>query len=515
MLIRRKNKYLLFFVTAISLLLFFRVASAGILINEIMYDPAGTDSGREWIEIENTDSASIDVTGWKFADVVADGTISNHNLYVPPDHGGVGGMTISAGSFAILAADALTFLGEYSGSSGTVIDTTISNFGQQEGRTYCAKLFNKDGTEIDSVCYTIGIGAKDDGNSLQKIDGVWKASKPTPGALNVFSDSGNNGGTDQNENQTTATSSQNSTQQTQTSSSSSGSGGWPVEPQILAKISGETVAIVGAEAIYRGQTLGLDKKPLINARFLWNFGDGGSKEGETVAHIYSFPGNYTVVLDVSSDKYSASDRIKVKAVVPEIIISKIVFGADGAVEISNNSNYELNLSYWKINSNGGVFIMPKNTILAPKSSLIFPSKITGLSVGDDTALFFPNGSLLTRYESAGKIVGVENKSQVAVPVISVSKKESTANNKSVELKAESAPAGKASAGPSDASDSSGLSAGVGNISENSNNSPIYKWLLAILGLSVVAGFSVFFFKTEKEINAKKAEEITDIKIIED
>lgn len=40
-------------------------AHANIVINELCYDPAGTDSGWEWIEIYNSGSQSISMEGWK------------------------------------------------------------------------------------------------------------------------------------------------------------------------------------------------------------------------------------------------------------------------------------------------------------------------------------------------------------------------------------------------------------------------------------------------------------------
>ena len=40
-------------------------ASAGLLINEILYDAAGADDGLEWVEICNSGSSAIDLTGYQ------------------------------------------------------------------------------------------------------------------------------------------------------------------------------------------------------------------------------------------------------------------------------------------------------------------------------------------------------------------------------------------------------------------------------------------------------------------
>ena len=46
-----------------------------VAINEIMYNPDGSDSGREWIELYNDADYDIDISGWKFYE-----SNSNHGL---------------------------------------------------------------------------------------------------------------------------------------------------------------------------------------------------------------------------------------------------------------------------------------------------------------------------------------------------------------------------------------------------------------------------------------------------
>ena len=105
-------------------ILFPMFAHATVIITEIMYDvptSIGADDTREWIEIANTSSSTVDLTGWKFNDG------ANHMLNIPPTNGGTGSLILSAGGVAILAANATTFLQNlYPSFSGTVIDTTMS-----------------------------------------------------------------------------------------------------------------------------------------------------------------------------------------------------------------------------------------------------------------------------------------------------------------------------------------------------------------------------------------------------
>ena len=37
--------------------------TTGVVINEFLYDPAGTDTGHEWIELYNSGS-TVDISGW-------------------------------------------------------------------------------------------------------------------------------------------------------------------------------------------------------------------------------------------------------------------------------------------------------------------------------------------------------------------------------------------------------------------------------------------------------------------
>ncbi len=41
------------------------IVEAGLVINEIMYDPAGSDGAREWIEVFNDTTSSLDLTTYK------------------------------------------------------------------------------------------------------------------------------------------------------------------------------------------------------------------------------------------------------------------------------------------------------------------------------------------------------------------------------------------------------------------------------------------------------------------
>ncbi len=148
------------------------IAHAAITITEIMYDPKGADTKREWIEIHNAGAEGIDLSGYTFVDT------SNHRLNVPPKNGGIGSMVLMPGTFAIIAADAATFTREY--PTITPVIDSVMNVRNTEG--YVA--LNTSSTTV-GITYTKALGAAGDGDSLQYTNGAWIHAMPTPGAANA------------------------------------------------------------------------------------------------------------------------------------------------------------------------------------------------------------------------------------------------------------------------------------------------------------------------------------------
>ena len=83
-------------------------------ISEVMYNPSGSDTGREWIEIYS--DSTVNLSGWKLV------TDANHILNKPPENGGMGLMMLESGSYAIIAQDSYKFLADYPAYSRTLID---------------------------------------------------------------------------------------------------------------------------------------------------------------------------------------------------------------------------------------------------------------------------------------------------------------------------------------------------------------------------------------------------------
>ena len=126
----------------------------GILINEIMYHPEHDELsfepeplGLEYIELFNTGTSAVDLSGWRFVDGVS--------FQIPAD------TIIGAGGYLVIAADSAAFGAEYPTVNNVVGGWTgkLSNKGEE------ITLVNSIGTVIDSVEYA------DEGDWAQRLLG--------------------------------------------------------------------------------------------------------------------------------------------------------------------------------------------------------------------------------------------------------------------------------------------------------------------------------------------------------
>src|SRR5438094_4176197 len=81
-------------------------APGGVVINEIMYHPGSTNVLEEWIELHNSGSTNVNLSGWRIA--------KGLQFTFPTN------TTIAAGGFLVLAADAPTFAAKYPGVANAV-----------------------------------------------------------------------------------------------------------------------------------------------------------------------------------------------------------------------------------------------------------------------------------------------------------------------------------------------------------------------------------------------------------
>jgi hypothetical protein len=111
-----------------------------IVINEIMYDPAGTETWYEWIELYNNGTKAIDVSGW-----VLNGTIGASDTILSG--------TMDIGGYMVLAKNVSAFQARYPAATCTIIKgnwTALANSGDW------VNLSDATGSIVDSVYYPGG-----------------------------------------------------------------------------------------------------------------------------------------------------------------------------------------------------------------------------------------------------------------------------------------------------------------------------------------------------------------------
>lgn len=158
-----------------------------IVINEIMYNPQGTEGYRDWVEIYNRSGRDINLTGWRFFD--GDGTGKHEFNFFQ------GGSTIPAGGYVILVDSATVFLNDYANNASSKTWIIIDTVGKLSDTDTLILYYSDLSTIVSSVTYSKTWNNNVEGKSIEKISpegtendpGNWQESsdvKGTPGARN-------------------------------------------------------------------------------------------------------------------------------------------------------------------------------------------------------------------------------------------------------------------------------------------------------------------------------------------
>ncbi len=367
--------HILFFACAVFIP---KMSLAALSVNEIMYDPPGSDTNHEWIEIVNDGDVPIDISGWK----LFEGT-SNHALISV-----LGSTTIPAHGFAVIADNATTFQTDWPTFGGVLFDSVFSL--ANSGETFSLK--DSSGAVINEVTYTSASGANGDGESLVGADAVWVAAIATPGAINVPPNEENPADEqdDENENGNNTTNTENETQQ-----NSGGAASTPkAQKTITAKIGIPVGTILYDSSItLSAEIIGIDGVPVKHGYIVWNFGDG---EGLTtintnpVMHIYNYPGRYVVQIIYYENIYDREPKVTSRTTIT-VTPPKIEFSDNGLTfSLKNSGKTEIDISFWKIQSADYHFIFPEGTYLLASGLIILEKKKIGLPDIPGYRLMYPN-----------------------------------------------------------------------------------------------------------------------------
>lgn len=361
------------------------ITQAQVVISEIMYDVEGSDSKREWVEVFNAGNASVDLTEWRLFEADVDHRITETaSVHVP------------AGAYAIIADNPTEFLKDNVGYAGLLFDSSFSL--SNSGETLI--LRDADLVDKDTVVYTPVDGLNDAGQrTLHRpnvASAMFSVGTPTPGSGTLSADT--NVADDQVDVEEDVTQKEEDTATKSTNEATSVSSVFvPPEPEIYAYAGKNMTVVVGADVILEGRA-STKSGVLIDpntVRFRWNFGDGETKDGRTVSHVWSHPGRYAVVLDIAQDIFAATHMIVVTAREADITLAV----DDGDMVISNESGSNLDLSHWHLRARGLHFTIPEHTILLAGGMIRFAPKVTHLDVNDPEAvLLYPNGTVAEEVE---------------------------------------------------------------------------------------------------------------------
>ncbi len=358
--------------------------SAAIIFNEVMYNPSGTDTGREWLEIYNTGPDSVDITTLKLFE-----NSVNHKITA---YSGINSITI--GQYAIIVDNPEKFLADFN-FSGIIFDSAFSlnNTGEE------IKLLNSGGEEIDTLIYSLELGGNDTGNSLQLNDLGWIPAGPTPGTINAAEAVNENSG-DESETENSNSGSEDSSDTT----TETGSGSVHEEqtditnykPTLKLKVSAGRERFVSTNGEFELVAVhNQEKNSRIRAK--WSMGNGHEIRGRKVTYKYDRAGEYEVVLTANLGEDEAISRTKIHVSDPNIKYALSDSGKGVDLLLKNFGGKELNISGYRVENKGRDYVFARDTIIGSGRTLTLSENTTGLAHNSEIVVYFPNGDKLETF----------------------------------------------------------------------------------------------------------------------
>jgi hypothetical protein len=352
--------------------------SSALQITEVQFQPSGTESGREWVEIVNDSAISVDLSDYRFFE-----SNSQHRLTA------ISSAILEPGEYAVVIQDVAKFFADFPNFTGKAFTSSFSlvNYGEP-----LAFRSSAGGPTVASYTYSPSTTGAGDGLSEQLVSGTWTKGALSPGAENVAQIPVEPVATTTTEIVATTSTTTNVVTATVTEIVEIPKivyvqkSYWPTSEKIYVSAGENKLAITGSEVKFLGRVLDGDKKTSITTgEFHWSFGDGyemlGSRETK---HVYRFPGEYTAIFQASSGDKLEEDRIYVKVVNPDVTLQ---MGRDDIdyIQITNSNNEELKLDglqLVQLDVNGLVvkrFSLPKNFSVLPERSVKIAQDLTGFA----------------------------------------------------------------------------------------------------------------------------------------
>lgn len=368
----------------LSLFLLPNLTNAQIILSEIMFDPDGSDSGREWIEVQNISDNPIDISGYKLLE-----NNINHKINLIQ-----GNAVLDAGDYAIWADNTEKFLLDYPDYAGILYDSAFSlnNSGED------LKIIDSAGNIQDEFLYNAEI-MLDDGHSIQFNGEIWISNLPTVGSQNhnqnldpVSGDSDSNSGSSGGG--TVGNTSDISTHNNQVELSN-------YKPKEKLQVSIGRDRKIGINSIFQ-IIPEFNSDDLEKVHNYWSLGNGSSKKGDVLKYAYKKAGIYNLVLNTKTKNEQAVSRIKIHVIDIKVDIMLITSGKLVDVKLINKTNSEVNLGDFQIIFGKQDFVLASDTILDANAELIIGSEITNFQldanleeiIKSPLRLVYPDGSVV-------------------------------------------------------------------------------------------------------------------------
>lgn len=351
--------------------------SQALVINEIMSNPIGDDGGREWIEVYNNSSSTIDIATLTLS--IKGGSFVSA---IPLS----GGTSVSPWGYAIVGSTvsgATKFLQDYPTYSGPLLRSSMS-------------LVNTGVTSVEikvgdvSVDTLSSYTAAKEGLTYSRFTGGFANGNPTPGAENKTAM------TEESSPSSTNTSSTTAIQATIAQASI------PIS-DIVLYLPQDKLVVAGAESTFSIFGLTRAGNTIENLSYVWAYGDGGQGVGSSTQYRYVYPGRYIAQVEGGNGHVFGTGRMNVRVVAPDISIVSVGTGKYGAyVDIENSNSYDLDFSQWRLMIDGASFPFPKNTLISSGgitrfSGLAMGFASTTISNASVVKIVFPNLEEVTKY----------------------------------------------------------------------------------------------------------------------
>jgi hypothetical protein len=352
-------------------------AHAAVVISEVAWMGTSVSANAEWIELQNTGSESVNLSGWILTsatgapNIALSGSIAGSGYYLLERTSDASVPTVSADQIysGALANTGLTLL--LKDQTGATVDTVV-------GGTDWASIGGDNTTK----------------QTPQRTGNFWTTADPTPRAQNV---TGSSGGGDTATPDPIASTTDPLTPQPSLggSSISRGSSGNPV-PKLYIDAGPGRILTAGADTIFSAYVYDSDGTVRRDAELSWSFGDGAQADGDEVTHAYLLPGTYTVSIAARAGKSHTVSLLKV-VVYPSVV--RVTKATSEGITLVNDGDELLDMSGWRVVQGDRQFILPRFMALLPGQETQLPASITKLGTSTEPiTLLFPSGAVSAALE---------------------------------------------------------------------------------------------------------------------